>query len=282
MRDNYIYLVTPDYMLAIVKESSAYSFKIKGYSDCARASKSLVKTNQQSILGYLIVYEELPEDLTDLVRFINLINRVGDKDTVVLLCLDNDDGLTDYLIPAIKTDNINFMYTSGYDVMTDRFIRGTLFGTIISKKFKPYVDELQVNELVTSYNYNLGVKPVLPQDILLILSPVVKLDTLENTRIHDVVLKEHINDSLLAYLRLNRLNAVFGREVDVEGAMNRIKMTPNIDKVLYEIALNIIVRGDMEALYKENLVNHEDMDDQEDFVLNDLATTTLNSFDYNS
>lgn len=240
MRDKYIYLVTPDYMLAVIEESKGYSFSIKAYSNASMAYKNLAYTNQSSILGYLLVYEELPEDLTDLVILINFINLVGDKDTVVLLAVNDPSGLEDTLIPNINTDNIKFMYLKEYEVMTDAVIRRNLFGTIVINKFSPYIENNEVPNFVTTFNSNKSLVPVLPKDILLILEPVQILDTVEYTIKHDNVLKNYSDNSLVSYLRLNRIYALFGLDVDYEGMVSRVNSSHNIDKVLYRVVCGII------------------------------------------
>ena len=240
MNGKFIYLVTPDYMLAIIEESKDYSFSIKAYSDEEMAYKNLAFTNQTSILGYLLVYEELPEDLTDLIIFINFLNLIGSKDTVVLLAVNDPSGLEDYLLPNLKTNNINFMYFTEYEIMTDLVIRHNLFGSIIINKFDPYIENVNIPNFVTSFNSNKNLVPVLPNDILLIFNPIYKLDTIEVTIKHDEVMKNHSDNSLVSYIRLNRIYAMFGKEVDYGGMLFRVNSASNIDKVLYRVVCQVI------------------------------------------
>lgn len=250
MKDKFIYLVTPDYMLAIIEESKGYSFSIKAYSDAHTAYTKLAFTNQSSILGYLLVYEELPEILDDLVNFINFLNLVGSKDTVVLLAVNDPSGLEDTLIPAIHTGNITFMYFTEYDVMTDLVIRKNLFGSLIIKKFQPYVESVELPKFVTTFNTNKNLVPVLPEDILLIFEPIKILDTVEFTIKHDMVMKSYSNNALLSYMRLNRIYAHFGKEIDIDGMLIRIKDSINIDKVLYRVVCDIIKKECKTVLVK--------------------------------
>ena len=242
MKDKFVYLVTPDYMLAIIEESKGYSFSIKAYSDAKMAYNKLAFTNQSSVLGYLLVYEELPEILDDIVNFINFLNLVGSKDTIVLLAVNDPDGLEDTLFPALHTDNITFLYLTEYEVMTDLVIRRNLFGSIIIKKFKPYTERVELPNYVTSFNSNKNLVPVLPEDILLIFEPIKILDTVEFTIKHDTVMKNYSENTLLCYIRLNRIYAHSGMEVDYDGMISRIRESSNIDKVLYEVVCDIIVK----------------------------------------
>lgn len=240
MRNKYIYLVTPDYMLAVIEESKGYSFSIKGYPNAKVAYDKLALTNQSSILGYLLVYEELPEILNDIVDFINFLNLIGTKDTVVLLAVNDPSGLEDVLLPALKYNNITFMYFTDFEVMTDMVIRKNLFGSIIIKKFNPYNETVDLPKFVTSFNSNKNLVPVLPEDILLIFEPIKVLDTVDYTIKHDFVMQNYSNNSLLSYIRLNRIYAHCGLPIDEEGMISRIRESTNIDKILYKVVCSIV------------------------------------------
>lgn len=241
MNEKFMYVVSPDYLMPIVEQSKDYSFKIKGFSDCTRAYRNLSATNQSSILGYILVYEEVPDDATDLVEFINFINLIGTKETLVLISIKNVDGF-DQLMSYFELDNITFMSYNEFEVLTDLVIRRNLFGSILIRKFKPYKDLDEPFNFVTTYNSNKNLVPVLPKDILTILSPIIKFDTSVNTIKNDVVCNSY-DDGLIKYLRINRIKRMFNEEVDVEGMSNRVDVSEGIDKVLYHTIVKMIEHG---------------------------------------
>lgn len=241
MIEKFMYVVSPDYLMPVIRQSRDYSFKIKGFSDCKRAYNNLATTNQANILGYILLYEEVPDNSTDLVEFINFLNLIGDKDTLVLLSFKDTDGF-EQLLSYLEVDNITFMYYNDFEVLTDLVIKRNLFGSILIRRFRPYKDIDEPLNLVTTYNQNSNVVPVLPKDILMILSPIVKYDNSQHTIDNDVVIQSY-KDSIICYLRINRIKRQFGEEVDYEGMINRVNSVEGIDKVLYTTVVNMISSG---------------------------------------
>ena len=200
MVERFMYVVSPEYLMPIVEQSKDYSFKVKGFSDCTRAYNNLAGTNQANILGYILVYEEVPDNSTDLVEFINFVNLIGTKDTIVLVAFRDTDGF-EQLMYFLELDNITFMYYNDFEVLTDLVIRRNLFGSILVRKFRPYRDIDEPLNLVTTYNQNSNIVPVLPKDILVILSPIIKYDSSQHTIDNDVVVESY-KDSIICYLRI--------------------------------------------------------------------------------
>ena len=241
MVERFMYVVSPEYLMPIVEQSKDYSFKVKGFPDCTRAYNNLAGTNQANILGYILVYEEVPDNSTDLVEFINFVNLIGTKDTIVLVAFRDTDGF-EQLMDFLELDNITFMYYNDFEVLTDLVIRRNLFGSILVRKFRPYRDIDEPLNLVTTYNQNSNIVPVLPKDILVILSPIIKYDSSQHTIDNDVVVESY-KDSIICYLRINRIKRMFDEEVDFDGMMSRINNTEGIDKVLYSTVVNMICSG---------------------------------------
>ena len=245
--DKYVYLVTPDYMLPTIEESKLYSFFIKAYPSAKSGYKNLINTNMSSILGFIFFYEELPEDLTYLVKFINFINLIGDKSTLVLLAVNNPDGVNDYLMTKIRTDNIVFKYITEFDIVTDSFIKRSLFGTIVLHNFEPYVESINPFKEITTFNRNEPLNAILPSDILSILSPVVKLNNSDNTIKHDIVMNTINDNGLVMYMRINYVKAHFGDDIDVKGMYSRVDAVEGLNKTIYYSVINTIVK-----LYEDN------------------------------
>lgn len=240
MVEKFVYLVTPDYMLPVIEESKLYSFFIKAYPDAESGYKNLISTNLSSILGFVFFYEELPEDLTYLVKFINFLNVIGNKKTLVVLAVNNPDGVKDYLLRKIRTDNIVFKYTTEFEIVTDSFIKRSIFGSIVLHNFDPYVESMNVLNEITTFNDNEALTPILPNDILQILSPVVRLNNSDNTIKHDIVMNTVKDNGLLMYMRINYIKASFGDEIDVKGMHSRINAIEGLNKIVYGSVINII------------------------------------------
>lgn len=239
--EKYIYCISPEYSGPLVQESSPFKFETKVFTDCVLGYNHLIMTNQSSILGYLFLYEEIPEDPTDLVDLINFINYIGDKETVVLLAVNNSKGL-DYLLTFLNTENIDFGYLSEFEVVTDSFIKRNLFGSILVKKYKPYLDEIVDFKMVTSFNSNKNLVPVLPNDILSILAPINKLIDVRYTVENDEILNEFKDNALVSYLRINRIKKLFGEEVDYEGMVSRVDAS-DVNNILYRTVCVMIEEG---------------------------------------
>lgn len=247
MVEKFVYLITPDYMLPVIEESKLYSFFIKAYPNAKSGYNNLISTNLSSILGFVFLYEELPEDLTYLVKFINFLNVIGNKQTLVLLAVNNPDGVKDYLLRRINTSNIVFKYTTEFEIVTDSFIKRSIFGSIVLHNFDPYVESMNVLKEITTFNSNDALVPILPNDILQILSPVIKLNNSDNTIKHDLVMNSVKDNGLLMYMRINYIRASFGDDLDVKGMYSRIDAVEGLNKIVYSSVINII-----NNLYLEN------------------------------
>lgn len=240
MKDKFVYLVTPDYMLPVIEESKLYSFFIKAYPSAKVGYNNLVNTNFSSILGFVFFYEELPENLTYLVKFINLLNTIGNKDLLVVLAVNNPEGVKDYLFRKIKVDNITFKYITDFEIVTDSFIKKSIFGSIVLHNFEPYIESVTPIKEVSTFNRNEPLSSILPNDILQILSPVVELTDSDTTIKHDLVMNSSDDNGLMKYMRINYIRAHFGDSLDIEGMYKRIKAVDGINVTVYSSIISII------------------------------------------
>lgn len=265
--EKYVYLTTPDYMMAFIEESKLYSFYVKAYPNSKSGYKNLVQTNLSSILGFVFFYEELPEDLTYLIKFINFLNLIGDKSTLVLLAVNNPSGVKDFLFPRIRTDKITFKYITDFETVTDSFIRRSLLGTVVVHNFEPYIESVKSIQELTSYNTNDALNPILPGDILSILSPTSKLNNSDNTIKHDEVMNNAKGNGLVMYMRINYIKASFGDEIDIDGMKKRIDSIEGLNKIVYYSIINII-KTLRDKVLKESDNAIEDREDLRDVIEN--------------
>lgn len=244
MKKEYIILVSPDYLNQIIHESEPFSFYIKGYSNPSEAKNNLFTTNQSSILGYLIVYEELPLDISDIVNFINYINLVGDKSTVVTFCLNSPEGFEEYLRPNIDVNNINFQYFLEFEVMTDSFIKRNLFGSIIRLKKKAYEEEVKYTRVETS-NFNSNVPMVLPSNITKVLEPIDILEDFQTTVKYDNVLNSNMDNEMVKFLRTCRIKYRFDEIISFNSMVTNLSIFSEYKehKILYDTICKMIEEG---------------------------------------
>lgn len=242
MSEKFVYAISPDYMMPMIVESKMYSFYVKAYHNARVAYENLCKTNLSSILGFILFYEELPDNLTYIIKFINFINVIGTKDTLVILAVNDPEGVTDFLIPKLKVDNISFKYITGFEVVTDSFIKKSLYGSVVLHNFDPYIENISPYKEITSFNSNVALTPILSNDVISILSPVVKLNNSENTIKHDLVMNSPTESNLMLYMRINYIRASFGEEIDEEGMISRIKALDGINVIVYKSIISIMKR----------------------------------------
>ena len=242
MSDKFVYVVSPDYLMPMVVESKMYSFYVKAYHNAKVAYDNLCKTNLSSVLGFILFYEELPDNLTYIIKFINFMNIIGTKDTLVILAVNDPEGVTDFLIPKLHVKNITFKYITGFEVVTDSFIRKSLYGSVVLHNYDPYVESIKPYKEVTSFNSNIALTPILSNDVVSILSPVVKLNNSENTIKHDLIMNSPSDSNLMLYMRMNYIKASFGEEIDEEGMLARIKALDGINTIVYKSIISIMKR----------------------------------------
>lgn len=241
--EKFMYCISPEYSGPLAYHAKDFSFGAKIYTDCKTAYNHLLNTNLASILGFIFLLEDIPEDPKDLITFIDKVNTIGDKNTLVLLAVKNAKGL-EYLSSFLTYDNIQVFYITDFEIVTDTFIKRNLFGSILIQKENPYLTRMREINMITSYNSNKNLTPVLPLDILDILSPIEKMLDIKHTIENDKVLKENKDNALVCYLRMNRIKKMFGEEVDYDGMIKRIDAS-GVNAILYRIVCVMIEEGVM-------------------------------------
>ena len=236
-----LYVISPDYLEAIVKETSDYSFAIQGYADIAKAVDSLHKTNINDILGFIYMADEMPEYYNDLINFIDKCSLMCDYTKSILFVVKDKSDLKDFLdyveSPAIKIEVI-----TGYEVITDVIIKNSVL-TILRGQEKPYLN--LESEKFIDYRENdkepvLSYEPLFSQRILDVTSDVFKLDTLDETKMYDVILRTYEGfDEIIFTLREAFIKAFFGIFTDTRSIVNSAKGDNNLYCTLECIARTI-------------------------------------------
>lgn len=240
MRKN-IVCISPEYAKPMLKESARFSFDVNVFPNAEIAYSNLIKINQHTILGYVLLYDKIPEDPSDLINFINFINLIGDRETIVILAIKDSKGFN-ILMDYVEVDNITFLHIIDFECVTDTFIKRNLYGSILIRKFRPYEDRVELFKSQSQFQFNDRLFPVLPKDVLAILSPVRKLIDSTYTIESDKILHENKDNALVYYLRLNRIKKLFGEEIDYEGMLDRVESS-GVNKILYSIVCLMIEGG---------------------------------------
>lgn len=167
----FLYVVSPDFLRPIVKESAEYSFAIKGYCSVEEGASNLLNSNMEDLCGFALVFFELPQDLTPLVKLINELNRIA-KDKVVVLCTMVKDGL-EVLNKYLEIDNLRFFLLSDLDSMTDVVIKRSIFGTIVSETEQPYLEDYKSEEVVQGSPKDNSWFNILNEKVISLSEPVI-------------------------------------------------------------------------------------------------------------
>lgn len=212
-----MFVVSPDFLEPIYKESAGYTFKIQGYGNFQDACKGLLKTNVQDIIGFLILAEKLPEDLSYFEKFLEYCNLVSDVSKRIVIALQNNTGFNQ-LILRIKPKNIKVSLISNYEVVSDTFIKKTLFGTILKDSLKPYKvlsdDIIDINRFTEKIS--IKYTPLFHSYTFKCIEPILNYSSLEEALSVDKNLRELEKfDDILYELRLVYLYKKFNMEYKV-------------------------------------------------------------------
>ena len=196
----FLYLVSPDFLRTIIKESMNYSFAIKGYYSVEEGLDNLLYSNVEDLCGFALVFYELPQDLTPLVKLINEINLIA-KDKSVVLCTMMKEGL-DVLNKYIQIDNVNFFLLSDFDSMTDVIIRRSILGTIVSETEPSYLEDYVSKKLERGTPSKSSWSVILNEKVLSLSEDVINAPDIHRAISHDPIAKKWQDvDDMFYFLR---------------------------------------------------------------------------------
>lgn len=187
-----LYTISPDYLGAVLSESQHYSFYIQGYPSIKEAQKGLYKRNISDILGFLYLTETKP-NIKKLANLIMEIDSFANQDMIFLLAIKTYDFAT--LKANINPQNLKIKVLSGWELITDLVLK-ECFTPFILSNFAPYEDTSLGDTSIYHYTVNLSeyrtknleYSRLFDYKSLQLLSPVNKLDSVEETYLHDKIL----------------------------------------------------------------------------------------------
>ena len=174
-----------------------------------------MKTNISEIIGFIFVANELTYKKESHKEFIDTCNILcRNKRRKFIYALRNSKGLSDVLKKA-NYDNLNMTYLPDFEILTDTVINKQLFGSVLLDIHEPYLLHEEEKKGVVMQNPKLQFQPLFSEYILNCLSPIDKLNTLEDTKINDSVYQEYLKDEVdLAFIRECMINKLFGIDYD--------------------------------------------------------------------
>lgn len=207
-----LFVISPDYLDAMVAETKKYSFVLQGYGNVEDARLGLRKTNLVEILGFIYFGKSLPKDMDGLKRFVRLLD-VACRDTkkkFIFVC--PDAGRVVDVLPSEYRKNLDVEVYSDYTYVTDTMINRELIGNVLLANYSPYkMDEKTDTGLpMFSGTPRLRYEPIFPEYLLRFFDGVQKRGDCETTFLYDQHLKElEEKDACLAMLRKLQIQFAF-------------------------------------------------------------------------
>lgn len=184
-----IFVISPDYLDALFDEAEKFSFAIHGYGNPERACKGLMYANVTAILGYAVVYEEMPRtgstEYRGLIEFIRKCNLLESGKKFVVVCRGPITGLEQV---ARKFKNLNFSLHPNIEYISDTVINKMIYGSILLDNYEPYILHEKPKAKVGEFSSpTLNFVPIVPSFIPEIFETVHMVDSLEDTLQFDIV-----------------------------------------------------------------------------------------------
>lgn len=235
-----IFVVSPQYLEIVLKESKRFSFNLQGYGSFALANEGLLRVNAVDIIGYAFVADAIPnigsEEFNHMLEFLNLCNLMGRKKFVLVTrtALHTKDA------NRIKRfSNLKFYVSNGYEYITDRIITTNVFGSLLMAVREPYrlkdEKEKPIGEYVCPI---IHLVPPVSNFVLQCFNDIAVLSTPEQSKEYDEVYQNYVKaKSVLADLRALRIKHLYG-ENDLD----------TLRKVGDRIQSSVI-NGELQAVY---------------------------------
>ena len=213
-----LFVISPDYLDAMIAETRKYSFTLQGYGNVEDARLGLRKTNLGEILGFIYFGKNLPKDTGDLRRFVGLLNLACRNTRKKFIFAGSDAGRIASILPPECRQNLDVEIFSDYSYVTDTMINRELIGNVLLANYSPYkMDEKPDASLpLFGGTPRLRYEPIFPKRLLRFFEGVQKRGDCESTLLYDQHLKElEEKDACLAMLRRLQIQFSFG-EADFE------------------------------------------------------------------
>ena len=208
-----IFVVSPDYLDSIFDEARKYSFKLQGYGDFKKAKAGLLHTNAKDILGFAYVSDQYPSNLTDMFSFLNACELLSSNKKFLFISKSKFDArIAKYVRDNCK--NIR-SYVQTVEYVSDITVNRDVFGNLLFDNYAAYDLKPEQKPILSDYTATvLKFKPVINQQVLSVLGPFDRLDTVEHTLELDIPFNNFGKRfSILGRLREMYIRRSFGQDV---------------------------------------------------------------------
>lgn len=244
----YIVAVSPEHTRGLSEEIKPYSHSLAAYGNFEAASSGLRKLNSAEILGFLIILEDIPDDLQAFIKYIKRCNMISTGSPVrkrlVIALQDQSDDIK-FSDTSIFSE-LDF-YRLRYERMTDSFIKRDLFGLLLRAQNHPYKKKESVSVDFAKYSskQSLQYNPLFSPVDMLALEDVQLRDDLHHTLVEDLPLAKLQDSSSFHYLlRKHAITKLFDESShDNQDLLNYIADQSSKEKLQLSLLYKSVQRG---------------------------------------
>lgn len=209
-----VFVISPDFLESILKESEKYSFEIQGYGNFKTACKRLMCVNATDLLGFVYL-SKTPckvgsEEYKSMLEFLHLCDLAEMNKKFLIM---SQASLTDFSSLASKYKSIRFALLQNIEFVTDNVLNKDVFGSILLDNYEPYKFSKEKPVVLGDYSCpRLEWKGLLPPALFEVEEKVHPLEELEDTLENDVVMMKYKNNPLISKLRELVIRKTVGKE----------------------------------------------------------------------
>lgn len=202
-----IFVVSSNYLEALHKESTKYSFELVGCGNFKTACRLLQGVSVGDLLGVTVVERELPDaKSSDGKAFLKFVKMLGDLQHEVRLNIILVQGSlqNEYRKEIKKWKNITCYCHANAEAITDSVLNSEAFGSLLLEENGMYRFEDEEGYVLSNEALKvINVGNYLSEYLLGVVADCIPYDTLERTCIHDEWHKKYVeaNDGLLQKMR---------------------------------------------------------------------------------
>lgn len=216
-----IFVVSSDYLSAVMQEFKKYHFQLQGYGTFHMASQGILRTNTVDILGIAILADRLPvkgsAEFNDMLEFLYRCDLIGTNKKVLFLVKEDVGSI----LPNLQVlKHLRFYSAGKFDMVTDTLIQKNLFGSILLDcEDAYYFQEKPSIHLGNFTGETLSYVPILSKQLL---SCIANFETLGSAK-HTLEYDRYYTDfrkrkSNLALWRALYIKRCFGEEASYENS----------------------------------------------------------------
>lgn len=249
-----VLFVSPDFLEAAYRESEKFSFCIQGYGSILTATKRLIYTNAEDVLGFVYLVKNLPSKNSSEWKYLKeFISECCLMDTGKKFMIATQGSASALVNECKGLRGLKMVYLQNIEYVSDTVLNRDIFGSILLDNYKPYVFSRPVPESLSGYTFKpLSCDLLVPRYTFDLFDTVHPMQEVESTIENDIIFMKYRNNLVLSGLR--KLYILWSMSEDI--ALCETDVRKEIDKLngrvrgIYLAVLDIIVHG--EGLENEN------------------------------